>query len=92
MQLCGPGCLLTGDDVPRKPGSAGKGFLYIDARVVDTEDKDVPPNTPGELILRGKNVMAGYKVPKTVKFIDALPVTPTGKVRKMILKKQVNPN
>jgi O-succinylbenzoate-CoA ligase len=59
-EACGPGCQLMGDDVARKPGSAGKGFLFIDVRVVDAYDKDVPTNEPGELILNGKNVMDGY--------------------------------
>lgn len=59
-EASGPGCQLMGDDVARKPGSAGKGFLFIDVRVVDPEDNDVPANTPGELIISGKNVMVGY--------------------------------
>ena len=56
----GPGCQLMGEDVSRKPGSAGKGFLFVDVRVVDENDNDVPVNEPGELILSGKNIMAGY--------------------------------
>ena len=59
-EASGPGCQLMGDDVARKPGSAGKGFLFIDIRVVDAEDNPVPVNEPGELILSGKNVMVGY--------------------------------
>ncbi|ACL05729.1 AMP-dependent CoA ligase/synthetase [Desulfatibacillum aliphaticivorans] len=59
-EAAGPGCFLIEDAVERKPGSAGKGCLFIDARVVDANDKPVPPNTPGELILKGKNMMVGY--------------------------------
>ena len=59
-ESCGPGCQLMGDDLARKPGSAGKGFLFVDVRVVDTDDNDVPVNEPGELILAGKNVMDRY--------------------------------
>ncbi len=59
-EACGPGCQLTGDDVPRKPGSAGKGFLFVECRVVDLNDNDVPANEPGELILSGKNIMKEY--------------------------------
>ena len=59
-EACGPGCLLVGDGVMSKPGSAGKGCLFIDAKVVDSQDNPVPVNEPGELILSGKNMMAGY--------------------------------
>jgi acyl-CoA synthetase (AMP-forming)/AMP-acid ligase II len=59
-EACGPGCHLTADYVALKPGSAGKGFLFVDVRVVDSEDRDVPANEPGELILSGKNVMVRY--------------------------------
>jgi len=59
-EACGPGCQLVGKDVARKVGSAGKPFLFIEARVVDADDTDVPPGSPGELILQGKNVMVEY--------------------------------
>jgi O-succinylbenzoate-CoA ligase len=59
-EACGPGCQLMGSDVARKVGSAGKPFLFTEVRVVDLDDKDVPPGTPGELILQGKNVMREY--------------------------------
>jgi acyl-CoA synthetase (AMP-forming)/AMP-acid ligase II len=59
-EACGPGCQLVGSDVARKVGSAGKSFLFTEVRVVDPDDKDVPPGMPGELILQGKNVMREY--------------------------------
>ena len=59
-EACGPGCQLTGSDVARKPGSAGKGFLFIDCRVVDLNGNDVKANEPGELIISGKNIMKEY--------------------------------
>ncbi|MDR3555271.1 MAG: long-chain fatty acid--CoA ligase [Syntrophobacteraceae bacterium] len=59
-EACGPGCQLMGGDVARKVGSAGKPFLFTEVRVVDLDDQDVPPGTPGELILQGKNVMREY--------------------------------
>lgn len=59
-EACGPGCTLMRDDVVRKVGSAGKPFLLMNARVVDPDDNDVPPGTPGELILQGKNIMREY--------------------------------
>jgi acyl-CoA synthetase (AMP-forming)/AMP-acid ligase II len=59
-EACGPGCQLVGGEVARKVGSAGKPFLFIDVRIVDSDDRDVPPGTPGELIIQGKNVMLEY--------------------------------
>ncbi|MBT4268658.1 MAG: long-chain fatty acid--CoA ligase [Deltaproteobacteria bacterium] len=59
-EACGPGCQLTGEDVARKPGSAGKGFLFVDCRVVDLNGNDVPANESGELIIAGKNIMVEY--------------------------------
>jgi acyl-CoA synthetase (AMP-forming)/AMP-acid ligase II len=59
-EACGPGCQLMGSDVARKIGSAGKPFLFTEVRVVDLDDKDVLPGTPGELILQGQNVMREY--------------------------------
>lgn len=59
-EACGPGCQLTGDDVARKVGSAGRSFLHNDIRVVDQESKDVPTGERGELVIQGKHVMQGY--------------------------------
>ncbi|AFM28016.1 long-chain-fatty-acid--CoA ligase [Desulfomonile tiedjei] len=59
-EACGPGCQLMGADVARKVGSAGKPFLFTEVKVVDLDDKEVPPGTPGELIIQGKNIMREY--------------------------------
>lgn len=40
------------DDVPAKPGSSGKRNEDFDVRIVDDEDREVPPGTPGEIIVR----------------------------------------
>jgi len=47
-------------DRPRKPGSIGLPIWGIDMKVVDEKDQEVPVNEPGELIMRGHNVMKGY--------------------------------
>ncbi|GFK92472.1 Long-chain-fatty-acid--CoA ligase [Fundidesulfovibrio magnetotacticus] len=46
----------------RKEGSIGLPFPDTMARIVDTADpgKDVPPGAPGELLVKGPQVMAGY--------------------------------
>ncbi|MCK9285654.1 MAG: long-chain fatty acid--CoA ligase [Rhodocyclaceae bacterium] len=59
-EACGPGCQLTGDDVARKVGSAGRSFLHNDIRVVDDAGRDVPVGERGELVMQGKHVMQGY--------------------------------
>lgn len=46
-----------------KPGSIGVPVPDVECRLVDIEDRttDVPVGQPGELILRGPQVMRGYK-------------------------------
>jgi len=43
--------------------------------------------TPGELIGWARERIAGYKLPKSVDFVDALPRNPTGKILKRELRK-----
>lgn len=54
--------LLVPDDhkVPRLLRSAGRAAPHSEIRVVDEHDNDVPIGTPGEVIVRGGNVMLGY--------------------------------
>jgi crotonobetaine/carnitine-CoA ligase len=47
----------------RRPGSMGRLTRFFDARLVDPELRDVPPGTPGELLLRPKEsrtIFDGY--------------------------------
>jgi acyl-CoA synthetase (AMP-forming)/AMP-acid ligase II len=43
--------------------------------------------TPGELITWARERIAGYKLPKSVDFVEALPRNPTGKILKRELRK-----
>ncbi|MCB9097905.1 MAG: long-chain fatty acid--CoA ligase [Anaerolineales bacterium] len=43
-----------------KPGSIGQPVWGIQVRIVDWDDKDVPTGEPGEIIIKGHNVMKGY--------------------------------
>jgi long-chain acyl-CoA synthetase len=43
-----------------KPGTVGPPIPGVEARIVNDEDRDVPPGEPGELICRGENIMIGY--------------------------------
>ena len=53
---------LSGDDPikRRRLASAGRETTGVRVRVVDDEDRDVPPGTPGEIVVRGDLVMEGY--------------------------------
>lgn len=44
----------------RKVGSTGKSAVHCDIRIVDDNGADLPPGTPGEILVRGGNVMCGY--------------------------------
>jgi long-chain acyl-CoA synthetase len=43
-----------------KPGTVGPPIPGVEARLVDDEDRDVSPGTPGEIICRGENITIGY--------------------------------
>jgi long-chain acyl-CoA synthetase len=45
---------------PFRPGSAGKAYFNVDLRIVDDDDRDVPPGERGEIVTRGATVMKGY--------------------------------
>ena len=47
-------------DVGRKPGSIGTPIWGVEMKVVDAEDRDLPDGEPGEILVRGHNVMKGY--------------------------------
>jgi fatty-acyl-CoA synthase len=56
-----PTCLIIpAHDAFRKAGSAGKPAIHVEARVVDDEGRDVPPDTIGEVWTRGPNLFSGY--------------------------------
>jgi acyl-CoA synthetase (AMP-forming)/AMP-acid ligase II len=57
-------------------GQAGKAFIVLAA------GESV---SSGELIAWARERMAGFKVPRSVTFIDALPLNATGKVQKDLL-------
>jgi acyl-CoA synthetase (AMP-forming)/AMP-acid ligase II len=47
------------------------------------------PVDVSDLVLHCRGMIAGYKVPKEIHFIDALPLTATGKVQKAVLRQQL---
>ncbi|MCJ7776504.1 MAG: long-chain fatty acid--CoA ligase [Desulfobulbaceae bacterium] len=52
--------ILNAEDSLRKDMSVGKALPFLEARVVDEDDKLLPPDEVGELVCRGPNVMKGY--------------------------------
>jgi long-chain acyl-CoA synthetase len=45
---------------PSRPGTVGQAILGVDVRAVDDADRFVPAGEPGEIVIRGPNVMKGY--------------------------------
>jgi acyl-CoA synthetase (AMP-forming)/AMP-acid ligase II len=52
-------CLKPEDHLGRF-GSAGRPYTLCQVRVVDPDDRELPPGAPGEVVTRGPHVMAGY--------------------------------
>lgn len=50
----------TDDSAERVAKTAGCAMPGVELRCVDTDNKDTPLGTPGELLVRGYNVMSGY--------------------------------
>lgn len=51
---------LNEEDAIRKIGSIGFPNFYVDTRIVDEAGEDLPPETVGELLLRGPVCTPGY--------------------------------
>jgi fatty-acyl-CoA synthase len=56
----GPVSVLRPPDVARKPETVGRPYLDVDVRLVDEEDRDVPPGAVGEIVVRSEFTMRGY--------------------------------
>jgi long-chain acyl-CoA synthetase len=64
---------MSSTDYIANPSSCGRAVSLIDVKIVDPEDpsKEVPPNTPGEVLIRGITVMKEY-LNKSEKTIEAM--------------------
>lgn len=52
--------ILRDEESRRKPGSVGRPLPFVEVKVVDEQDREVPFGEVGELVCRGPNVMLGY--------------------------------
>lgn len=70
-----PVCTMTNvsDSIEKRVATVGRKMPFVECKVVDPETYgDLPPNTPGEVVVRGYSVMKGYyKMPEaTAQAID----------------------
>lgn len=63
----------VGDSAEIISGTSGRAIDDVEVRVVDPEGNEVPRGEPGEIVIRGYNVMKGYlnDPEKTAETIDA---------------------
>ncbi|MFT0846390.1 AMP-binding protein [Actinomycetaceae bacterium L2_0104] len=55
------GCFLPFEHCPSHPGSIGRPFAYVEARIVDPGTlEEVPAASVGELLVRGPSVTSGF--------------------------------
>ncbi len=59
-ETCAIATMNVGDDYVRKPDSAGPPVPISEAKVVDALGSELPVNMPGELWMKGANVVRGY--------------------------------
>ncbi|WP_017599838.1 acyl-CoA synthetase [Nocardiopsis lucentensis] len=61
MTETAPGVLMLGAaDSLRKAGTAGRPSVFTDVRIVRPDLTDAAPGEPGEIVVKGPNVMRGY--------------------------------
>ena len=61
MTEFGPGIFaLAPEDAIEKAGSIGRPNFYVDARIVDDDNRPLPAGEVGELVLKGPSFCSGY--------------------------------
>ena len=64
----------------------GHGASRLHAFVVPAPDAAPDDGLAADLVALARAELAPFKVPRTVVFVDALPRTPTGKLRRFVLR------
>ena len=54
-------CLLAAHEFPDKLHTVGRPAPGSELKVLDDEDREVPPGTPGNMVGRSQTMMSGYK-------------------------------
>ncbi len=58
---CGPNCFAVSDEeARRKPGCVGRPVPFLEMRLETADGREAAPGEPGELLLRGPQLFAGY--------------------------------
>jgi long-chain acyl-CoA synthetase len=55
-----PAVAMCSPSMKVKDGSCGVPIPGVEVKIFDMEDKELPPNEPGEIVVKGPNVMKGY--------------------------------
>lgn len=58
---CSPATCVNPPHGPRKPGSVGLPIPGVEMKIFDEDDRPLPPGQVGEIVVRGENVMLGYR-------------------------------
>lgn len=56
----GNATLMPADLAAAMPEKCGRGGIWTELRIVDAEGNTLPPNTPGQILIRGPGTMLGY--------------------------------
>ncbi len=56
----GPVAYVNPEHGPRKPGSVGLPLPGVEVRIAGADGGEAPAGEPGEILIRGRNVMKGY--------------------------------
>lgn len=59
-EVCGPACVINGENALKKIGSTGRPFFHTEGRVVDENGNDCASGEQGEVWIKGKHIMLEY--------------------------------
>ena len=59
-EIGGNGTIMPAALAAKHPEKCGRGGTFTDLRVVGDDGRPLPPNTPGEILMRGPGMMQGY--------------------------------
>jgi acyl-CoA synthetase (AMP-forming)/AMP-acid ligase II len=59
-ETCGPACVINSENALSHIGSTGKSFFHTEVRIVDEQGVEVGAGVPGEILVSGRHLMAGY--------------------------------